>query len=52
MRQLFSWNQNPSFQNKQHDDFPDSLSGMITNLLGGSQTGTARINVSASQLGI
>ena len=52
MRQLFSWNQNPSFQNKQHDDFPDSLSGMITNILSGSQTGTARINVSASQLGI
>ena len=52
MRQLFSWNQNPSFQNKQHDDFPDSLSGMITNILSGSHTGTARINVSASQLGI
>jgi len=52
MRQLFSWNQNPSFQNKQHDDFPDSLSGMITNVLSGSHTGTARINVSASQLGI
>lgn len=52
MRQLFGWNQNPSFQNKQHDDFPDSLSGMITNVLGGSHTGTARINVSASQLGI
>lgn len=52
MRQLFSWNQNPSFQNKQHDDFPDSLSGMITNILSGSQTGVAKINVSASQLGI
>lgn len=52
MRQLFSWNQNPSFQNKQHDDFPDSLSGMITNVLNGSHVGTARINVSASQLGI
>lgn len=52
MRQLFSWNQNPSFQNKQHDDFPDSLSGMITNVLSGSQTGVAKINVSAGQLGI
>lgn len=35
MRQLFSWNQNPSAQNKQHDDFPDSLAGLITNVLGG-----------------
>ena len=34
MRQLYSWNQNKSFQNKQHDDFPDSLAGMITNVLG------------------
>ena len=33
MRQLFSWNQNPSMKNKQHDDFPDSLAGMLTNLL-------------------
>lgn len=52
MRQLYNWNQNKSAQNKQHDDFPDSLAGMITNVLGGSHTGTARINVSASQLGI
>ena len=35
MHQLFSWNQNPSAQNKQHDDFPDSLAGLITNVLGG-----------------
>lgn len=35
MRQLYSWNQNPSAQNKQHDDFPDSLAGLITNVLGG-----------------
>ena len=34
MKQLFSWNQNPSVQNKQHDDFPDSLAGLITNVLG------------------
>ena len=52
MHNLYSWNQNPSMQNKQHDDFPDSLAGMITNVLGGSQSGMARINVSASQLGI
>lgn len=42
MRQLFSWNQNPSAQKKQHDDFPDSLAGMITNVLGGKQKGVAR----------
>ena len=35
MHQLYSWNQNPSAQNKQHDDFPDSLAGLITNVLGG-----------------
>ena len=52
MHNLYSWNQNPGMQNKQHDDFPDSLAGMITNVLGGSQSGMARINVSASQLGI
>lgn len=52
MQQLYSWNQNPSMQTKQHDDFPDSLAGMITNVLGGKSSGTARINVSASQLGI
>ena len=37
MRQLFNWNQNPSFQNKQHDDYPDSLAGLITNVLGGKK---------------
>ena len=52
MQQLYSWNQNPSMQTKQHDDFPDSLAGMITNVLGAKSSGTARINVSASQLGI
>lgn len=34
MNQLFKWNQNANMQNKQHDDFPDSLAGMITNVLG------------------
>ena len=52
MQNLYSWNQNPSMQNKQHDDFPDSLAGMITNVLGGKSTGVAKINVSASMLGI
>lgn len=35
MRQLFTWNQNPNMQNKQHDDFPDSLAGMLNNVLNG-----------------
>ena len=33
LRQLFTWNQNPNMKNKQHDDFPDSLAGMLTNVL-------------------
>lgn len=36
MRQLFTWNQNPNMKNKQHDDFPDSLAGMLSNVLNGS----------------
>lgn len=52
MQNLYKWNQNISMQNKQHDDFPDSLAGLITNVLSGKATGKAKINVSASQLGI
>lgn len=52
MRQLYSWNQNKSFQNKQHDDFPDSLAGLITNVLGNKSSGKARTNISANDLGI
>ena len=52
MHNLYSWNQNPNMQNKQHDDFPDSLAGLITNVLSNSQSGMARINISANQLGI
>lgn len=51
MQNLFRWNQNPSMQKKQHDDFPDSLAGLITNVLGG-KTGRAKSNVSADSLGI
>lgn len=52
MHNLYSWNQNPSMQNKQHDDFPDSLAGLITNVLGGNVSGKARINVSGDMLGL
>ena len=27
---------NPNMQNKQHDDFPDSLAGMLNNVLNGT----------------
>ena len=46
MRQLFNWNQNPSFQNKQHDDYPDSLAGLITNVLGGKKNKAKSYNAS------
>jgi len=52
MQQLYSWNQNPSMQTKQHDDFPDSLAGLITNVLGYKSSGKARTNISANDLGI
>ena len=52
MQQLYSWNQNPSMQTKQHDDFPDSLAGLITNVLGNKSSGKARTNISANDLGI
>jgi len=52
MANLYRWNQNISMQNKQHDDFPDSLAGLITNVLGGKSSGKAKINVSANDLGI
>ena len=51
MHNLFSWNQNISAQKRQHDDFPDSLAGLITNVLGGKH-GKARSNVNANSLGI
>ena len=51
MHNLFSWNQNISAQKRQHDDFPDSLAGLITNVLGG-KTGRAKSNISADSLGI
>ena len=52
MNNLYKWNRNISAQKKQHDDFPDSLAGMITNVLGGKTTGRAKSNITASTLGI
>lgn len=50
MRQLFTWNQNPNMQNKQHDDFPDSLAGMLNNVLNGT-TNVAKV-YDASRFGV
>lgn len=52
MNNLYKWNQNITDQRKQHDDFPDSLAGMITNVLCGKTTGRAKSNITASKLGI
>lgn len=53
MNNLYKWNQNITAQKKQHDDFPDSLAGMITNVLSGTgNSGKARSNINAEQLGI
>lgn len=52
MNQLFKWNQNPSAQKKQHDDFPDSLAGLITNVLGGRVTGRASSKISLDKYGL
>ena len=52
MKQLFNWNQNPSVQNKQHDDFPDSLAGLITNVLGGKANSGKVRSLNGDKLGI
>lgn len=50
MQNLYNWNQNENAQKKQHDDFPDSLAGLITNVLGGFKN-TAKV-YDASRFGI
>lgn len=52
LQQLNNWNQNPSAQRKQHDDFPDSLAGLITNVLGGKSVGRASSKISLDKYGI
>lgn len=47
MNNLYRWNQNINAQKKQHDDFPDSLAGMITNVLGGRRTKAKSIDGSS-----
>lgn len=50
MQNLYKWNQNITAQKKQHDDFPDSLAGMITNVLGGRKSRAKTVD--ASRLGV
>lgn len=52
MLNLSNWSQKAgSTQTRQHDDAPDSLAGMITNILSGKATGRAK-SISASKYGI
>ena len=46
MNQLFAWNQNESKQKTQHDDMPDSLAGLIMNVLGGFKGRAKTVNAS------
>lgn len=46
MLQLYGWNQNENKQKTQHDDMPDSLAGLIMNVLGTSTYGAKSINAS------
>ena len=52
MSQLYKWNQNFNKQKTQHDDMPDSLAGLITNVLSGKVTGRASSNYSLDKYGI
>ncbi len=52
MLNLSNWSQKDGvIQKKQHDDAPDSLAGLITNILSGKLTGKAK-SISASKYGI
>lgn len=46
MNQLYNWNQNSNKQKTQHDDMPDSLAGLITNVLGGTKGRAKSIDAS------
>lgn len=46
MNQLYNWNQNETKQKTQHDDMPDSLAGLITNVLGGNKPKAKSIDAS------
>lgn len=50
--ELTKFNQSPSVQGKQHDDAPDSLASLFTNVLGYIRVGRARSTKSREDLGI
>lgn len=53
MQNLYNWSQKlGSIQKTQHDDAPDSLAGLIINLLGTGSVGRASIKVSLDKLGL
>ena len=53
MRNLQNWSQKVgSIQKRQHDDAPDSLAGMIVNVLNGKPVGKAKSNRSLDKYGI
>lgn len=50
--EVIKFNQTPSMQGKQHDDAPDSLASLFTNVLGCVRIGSARSTYSRKDLGI
>ena len=45
LNNLWNWSQKEgTIQRKQHDDAPDSLAGLITNVLGKRGTGTVKVS--------
>lgn len=50
--ELTKFNQSPAMQGKQHDDAPDSLASLFTNVLGCARVGRAKSSLSREDLGI
>ena len=50
--ELTKFNQSANMQGKQHDDAPDSLANLFTNILGCVRVGRARSSKSREDLGI
>ena len=50
--ELTKFNQAANMQGKQHDDAPDSLASLFTNVLGYTRIGRARSSKSREDLGI
>lgn len=51
MKNLHGWSQKEGgTQKRQHDDAPDSLAGLITNVLNGNTRGKAKVINAANYL--